>query len=127
MSGAGLQRARSQAERKRWYILGLSGALVLQGVLGTVFKIYQNRTDDLVHNGVRVLSGLLGLWLTANRRARSFAIGFGGSYLTLGLVGWTWANPFGVLPLGPGDNYFHLFVGGLTLAVALKGGGVKHA
>ena len=97
----------------RLYVRALGLALVLQGVGGAVLKLLGGRSDDLAHNALHLVSGLLALVAPP----QAFALAFGVFYLALGGVGWVWSNPFGVLPLGPGDHLFHLAVGGLTLAV----------
>ena len=105
------------------YVRGLGTLLALQGVGGAMLKLAQGRGDDLAHNGLHLLSGLLGLALASGARpragARHFALGFGLCYLGLGALAWIRPNPFGVLPLGPGDHLFHLTIGALTLAVGL--------
>ena len=104
-----------------WYVRGLCALLVLQALLGTAGKLAQGRGDDLVHNGLHLLSGLLGLVLVrgprAQVRAARFALGFGLGYAGLGALGWVWPNPLGLLPLGPADHLFHLVVGTLTLGM----------
>ena len=115
-----------------WYVRGLCALLVLQALLGTAGKLAQGRGDDLVHNGLHLVSGLLGLAMVRGARApegaRRFALGFGLFYAGLGAVGWVWSNPLGLLPLGPADHLFHLAVGGLTLGVgALAATGHKAA
>ena len=103
-----------------WYVRGLCALLVLQALLGTAGKLAQGRSDDLVHNGLHLLSGLPGLVLARGPRAKAragrFALAFGLFYAGLGALGWVWPNPLGLLPLGPADHLFHLVVGTLTLA-----------
>lgn len=102
-----------------WYVRGLTALLVLQALTGTAAKLAQGRSDDLVHNALHLLSGLLGLALAsgprASGRAGRFALGFGLCYIGLGALGWAWPNPLGLLPLGTADHLFHLIVGALTL------------
>ncbi len=106
-----------------WYVRALGLALVLQGGLGAVLKLFQGRGDDLAHNALHLIWGLAGLvaasggWARAG--ARWFAVTFGLFYLGLGTLGWFWPNPLGILPLAAGDHVFHLIVGAVTLAVGL--------
>ena len=108
----------------RRYVRVLGILLVLQAVGGAVFKLLQERSDDLPHTGLHLVSG--GLALAAGSRrsgrpaARAFALGFGVLYLALGALGHLQAPVVEALHLELADHVFHLAVGGMTLGVALK-------
>jgi hypothetical protein len=77
--------------------------------------VQDGRTDDLVHDGVHLIPGALGVALPLSGvavGARLFALRFGS-------LGWFWSNRLGVLPLGPADHAFHLVIGSLTLRIGL--------
>ena len=107
-----------------WHVRVVSGFLVAQGLAGAVLKMMEGRQDDIPHNLVHVLSGLLGLWAVRTSPGASvrFARWFGAGYLLLALAGW--ATPDGVisaaLQLQLADQVFHTVVGAVTLAVGLR-------
>lgn len=126
---------RTRAERVvagrflRRYVRVLGILLVLQALGGAVFKILQDRVDDLPHAGVHLLSGVLALAASSLRSssspARAFALGFGVLYLSLGVLGYLQAPAVGVLHLEIADHVFHIAVGTVTLAVGLQRSGTS--
>ena len=106
-----------------WHVWALSGFLVAQGLIGAVLKIMGGRQDDIAHNALHVVSGLLGLWATWVSPGASvrFARWFGGGYLLLALTGWL--SPKGLaasaLQLQLADQVFHSLVGAVTMAIGL--------
>jgi predicted membrane channel-forming protein YqfA (hemolysin III family) len=113
----------------RRYVEVLGILLVLQALGGAVFKVLQERVDDLPHAGVHLLSGILtltasSLWRSSSA-ARAFALGFGILYLSLGVLGYLQAPGVAALHLEIADHVFHIAVGTLTLAVGLQGSGTR--
>ncbi len=108
----------------RRYVRVLGILLVLQAVGGAAFKLLQERTDDLPHAGLHLVSGVMALAVTSLRpgssTARVFALGFGVLYLSLGVLGHFQAPAVGALHLEFADHVFHIAVGGITLAVGLQ-------
>ncbi len=108
----------------RRYVRVLGILLVLQALGGAVFKLIQDRADDLPHAAVHLVSGIFALWASSARfgssAARAFALGFGMLYLCLGGLGLLRAPAVGPLHLESADHAFHLAVGTSTFAVGLQ-------
>ncbi len=123
------QRTAAGARMGIWYVRGMSGFLLLQGLAGAVLKIAGSNQADLAHNFLHIASGMLGLWACKNstNTAAFFARWFGAGYLGLALVGWL--SPEGLigstLQLQLADQAFHTLVGATSLAVGIRSGTVK--
>jgi len=101
----------------------LSFFFILQSVMGSILKLSMGNSEDLAHNLLHFISGLIGL-LTClspqrNIYTKTFAKYFGFFYFSLGLIGWFWSNPFGFLPLGVVDHIFHLAIGAISFTVGI--------
>jgi len=109
------------------YCLVIGATLVVAGVLGFFYEASFKtgdaaRFDDVLgilavngwHNVVHIASGALGLaWASDWGRARLFALGFGGTYVLLAIIGFIMGEGFllDIVPLNHEDNVFHLLVG----------------
>jgi hypothetical protein len=106
-----------------WFVGTLSFLFLLQASLGVFVKINVGRTDDLVHNALHFFTGVMGFMMILGKdkylKSQRFAYGFGLFYIGLGLMGWVWSNPFGVLPLGISDHIFHIIIGLISLGVGI--------
>lgn len=98
-------------------------------VLGVLFTIagvvtfVAGDSADFAHNTIHLASGLVAFGFGFTKRARAFAVAFGGAYLTLGAVGLA----LGELHVGPlhlmtGDHVFHVVLGSIVLLAGLVSG-----
>ncbi|HWO76668.1 MAG TPA: DUF4383 domain-containing protein [Bacillus sp. (in: firmicutes)] len=105
------------------YVRLISILFIIQASFGIFQKLYEGRTDDLVHNILHALIGIIGALSSFGEnkfvKSRKFLLGLSLFYFCLGLIGWFWPNPFGLIPLGVADNIFHVLVGLLSFAVYL--------
>lgn len=112
------------------YVRLISILFIVQASFGIFLKLYKGETDDLVHNGLHGLIGIIGILSSFGEskfvNSRKFLLGFSLFYTSLGLIGWFWPNPFGLIPLGVADNVFHILVGLLSFAVYLTLGERKN-
>jgi hypothetical protein len=111
----------------RVYVFVLGVGLLLDGALllvlgGLGVQVSGINTSDVRHNVLHVVWGVALLAVSYfargghELRAVWAALIFGAFYVSLGVVGLTVEQPFG-LQLGPGENAFHLIVGPLALAL----------
>ncbi|HEY7035613.1 MAG TPA: hypothetical protein VH482_30005 [Thermomicrobiales bacterium] len=116
----------------RRYLWVVGAGLLVQGTLTLVaiaiwgdagaHRTHGILNHDARHGLLHVLWGLA-LLVTVNLKSRApllvgDAIVIGVFYLALGVLGIVTHDPFGLL-LGPGENGFHLIVGGSALVVGL--------
>jgi hypothetical protein len=74
---------------------------------------------NALHNVVHLLFGIWGLWAGRTAaRSLTYALGSGGAYLLLGVLGLFTDSLLGIVPIGGYDVYLHL-----VLAVVLAGCG----
>lgn len=74
---------------------------------------------NMLHNVVHMLFGLWGVWAGGSAsRSVAYALGSGGAYLLLGVLGLFTSSLLGIVPIGGYDVYLHL-----VLAVILAGFG----
>ncbi|MEV6243253.1 DUF4383 domain-containing protein [Lentzea sp. NPDC051838] len=95
-------------------------------VLGVLFVVagvvtfVAGDSADFAHNTVHLVSGLAALGFGFTRWARTFAVVFGGAYLTLGLAGLALGElHIGSLHLMTGDHVFHVVLGSVVLLAGL--------
>jgi hypothetical protein len=118
----------------RGYLFVLMGGLFLQGLGSLLFRLYPGLPAgspllvrgvfgiDFWHSWLHIAWGAAGvailtLWRDATT-ATWLALVFGVFYSTLGVLGVTTHDPFG-LQLGNFENTFHLTAGPLTLLVGI--------
>ena len=138
-TGAHASGARSdvRADRRRtpaqWYCLLGGLALLLAGILGFIansaFDTGNNIDGDKLivfevngwHNLVHLASGAVGLAMAGKpASARLFALGFGGVYVLVTIIGFIDGNDiFGLLPINAADNVLHLLIALAGIAAGL--------
>lgn len=98
-------------------------------VLGVLFTVagvvtfVAGDSADFAHNTIHLVSGLAALGFGFTRWARTFAVAFGGAYLTLGVVGLAAGELHaGPLHLMTGDHVFHVVLGSIVLLSGLLSG-----
>jgi len=92
-------------------------------------KVYQQRlADDWLHSLLHLMSALFGAYAgwraTSVLPAKAFTWGIGALYLGLGVYGWftpgLFLNSTLAIPLGVGDNIFHLLLSAPAFIIALR-------
>ena len=109
------------------YALVFGVVLVLVGILGFFYEASFTTGDDAPreallgifdvngwHNVVHIASGLLGLAVAGSySSARLYALGFGGVYLVVALVGFVMGDGeviLGLIPVNTEDNVLHTLI-----------------
>ncbi len=136
MATADTAGGRSSAERTpaQLYSLIFGATLLLAGILGFIadatFGDLGNDVngDKLLlfevngwHNLVHLASGAVGLAMAGKpASARLFALGFGGVYVLVTIIGFIDGNDiFGLLPINAADNVLHLLIALAGIAAGL--------
>lgn len=98
-------------------------------VLGVLFTVagavtfVAGDSADFAHHTIHLVSGLAALGFGFTRKARAFAVAFGGAYLTLGAVGLVAGELHaGPLHLMTGDHVFHVVLGSVVFLAGLVSG-----
>ena len=121
------------------YSLVFGATLLLVGILGFIanssFDVGANvQGDNFIafevngwHNLVHIASGLLGLALWRNAAtARSYALGFGATYLLVTLWGFIDGNNvLGLIPVNAAANVLHLAIAAAGIAAGLMSRSVE--
>ena len=132
----GNSRARGPSDRTpaQLYSLIFGATLLLAGILGFIADSSFGdlgsgvNGDKLIlfevngwHNLVHIASGLVGLALAGNpSSARLFALGFGGVYLLVSVIGLIDGDSiFGLLAINAADNVLHIVIALAGVAAGL--------
>jgi hypothetical protein len=120
------------ASPARLYATLVGAVLVIAGILGFFYSGdfgSPGEVDDVLgllavngwHNLVHIATGLLGI-VAAGYAARAYALGLGGVYLLIAMVGFAVGSGgeiLGILPVNAEDNTLHLVLGVTGVAAGL--------
>ena len=111
----------SLSHKCRILLLAAFSLMVGQGAASFVLRVVGD-DPDVAHPLLHLVSGSVGLVLSIRPPLLfQYGIGFGISYLLLGVAGAAGLVDVPRLPLGPVDHFFHISLGATITIVSLVG------